>query len=50
MCQRFVSNLPLWKANRRIVDAKTSVNSYGFIIGLPKMLVLNIERVEQIHT
>jgi hypothetical protein len=37
LCQRFVANLPLWKANRRIADAETSVNSNAFIMGLPKM-------------
>jgi hypothetical protein len=46
LCQRFVFNLPLWKANRRIVDAGTSD---AFIMGLPKMRVLNVARVEKTH-
>jgi hypothetical protein len=50
LCQRFVSNLPLYKANRKIADAKTSVNSDAFIMGLPKMHVLNVARVGQTHT
>jgi hypothetical protein len=33
LCQRFVSNLPLWKANRRIEDAETSVNFDAFNMG-----------------
>jgi hypothetical protein len=44
------SNLPLWKGNRRITDAETSVNSDAFIMGLLKMRVLNIEGVRQTHT
>jgi hypothetical protein len=36
------SNLLLWKANRRIADAKTSANSGAFIMDLPKMRVLNV--------
>jgi hypothetical protein len=36
------SNLLLWKANRRIEDAKTSANSGAFIMDLPKMRVLNV--------
>jgi hypothetical protein len=50
LCQRFVSNLPLWKTNRKIADAETSVNSDAFIMGLPKMRVLNVSRVGQTHT
>jgi hypothetical protein len=45
-----VSNIPLWKANRRIADAETSVNSDAFIMGLPKMRVLNVASVGQTHT
>jgi hypothetical protein len=47
LCQSFVSNVPLSKANRRIADAETSVNSNAFIKGLPKMRVLNVARVGQ---
>jgi hypothetical protein len=50
LCQRFVSNLPLWKANRRIADAEAFVNSDAFIMGWPKMRVLNVARVRQAHT
>jgi hypothetical protein len=50
LCQRFVSNLPLWKANRRIADAETSINSDALIMGLPKLRVLNVARVGQTHT
>jgi hypothetical protein len=50
LCQRFVSNLPLWKANHRIADAETSVYSIAFIMGLPNMRVLNVVRVGQTHT
>jgi hypothetical protein len=49
LCQRFVSNLPIWKANRMITDAETSVNSVAFIMGLRKMCVLNVARVGQTH-
>jgi hypothetical protein len=52
LCQRFVSNLPLWKANRRIADAEAeaSVNSDAFIMVLPKMRVLNVAKLGQTHT
>jgi hypothetical protein len=50
LCQRFVCKLPLWKANHRIADAETFVNSNAFIMGFPKMRVLNVERVGQTHT
>jgi hypothetical protein len=48
--QRFVSYLPLWKANCRIADADTSANSDVFISGLPKLRVLNVTWVGQTHT
>jgi hypothetical protein len=50
LCQKFVSNFPLCKANSRIVDAEASVNSDTFIMGLPKMRVLNLAKVGQTHT
>jgi hypothetical protein len=49
LCQRFVSNIPLWKAKCKIADAETTVKSEAFIMGLPKMRVLNVARFGQIH-
>jgi hypothetical protein len=50
VCQRFLSNLPLWKANCRIADAVASVNSDALTMGLPKMRVLNVAKVGQTDT
>jgi hypothetical protein len=41
------SNLPLWKASRRVADAEASVNSDALTMGLPKMRVLNVAKVGQ---
>jgi hypothetical protein len=46
----FVFNLPLWKANRNIADAGTSVISDAFIMGLPEMRVFNVFNESDRHT
>jgi hypothetical protein len=51
LCQRFISNLPLWKVNRRITGCRNLCKFWRIPYELAKIMrVLNVARVRQTHT